>query len=81
MSALRELAAVGDDDGLGGLAALAADGLDGLDHLHAARDRAEDDVLAVEPVRLDRAQEELRAVGACATGRGTGTEVSAEARS
>ena len=64
------------------LAAAAAKRLDFLDDRHGRRlDRAEDDVLAVEPVRLDRAQEELRAVGACATGRGTGTEVSAEARS
>eukprot|EP00962_Isochrysis_galbana_P029193 scaffold9322_cov120-Isochrysis_galbana.AAC.5 len=61
---LRELAAVADDHRLGCLARLGADGLDGLDHIQALGDVPEDDVLAVEPVRLDRAQEELRAVGA-----------------
>ena len=54
-------------DRLGGGAGLAADGLAGLDDLHALGDRAEDDVLAVEPVRLDGAQEELGAVGAGAS--------------
>ena len=54
----RELAAVRDDDRLGGGAALAADGLAGLDDLHARGHGAEDDVLAVEPVGLDRAEEE-----------------------
>merc|ERR1740136_526934 len=61
---LRELTAVGDDDGLGGLAALAADSLNRLDHVHASGDGAEDHVLPVEPVRLDSTEEELRAVGA-----------------
>ena len=54
-------------DRLGGGAGLAADGLAGLHDLHALGDRAEDDVLAVKPVGLDGAQEELRAVGAGAS--------------
>ena len=53
-----ELAAVGDDDRLGGRAGPRADGLDLLDDVHALGHGAEDDVLAVEPVGLDRAEEE-----------------------
>ena len=53
-----ELAAVGDDDRLGGRARARADGLDLLDDVHALGHGAEDDVLAVEPVGLDRAEEE-----------------------
>ena len=34
--------------------------LNGLDHVHATGDVAEDDVLAVEPVRLDRAPGRVR---------------------
>ena len=55
---LRELAAVGDDDRLGRRAGPRADGLDLLDDVHALGHGAEDDVLAVEPVGLDRAEEE-----------------------
>ena len=53
-----ELAAVGDHDRLGGRARARADGLDLLDDVHALGHGAEDDVLAVEPVGLDRAEEE-----------------------
>ena len=53
-----ELAAVGDDDRLQGRAGARADGLDLLDDVHALGHGAEDDVLAVEPVGLDRAEEE-----------------------
>jgi len=59
---LRQLAAVGDHDVRGGLAALRALALDGLDDVHAIDDTAEDDVLAVQPLRLHGADEELRAV-------------------
>ena len=59
---LGDLARVSDDDRLGGLAALGAEGLNGLDHLKALRDISEHNVLAVEPVGLDGAEEELRAV-------------------
>ena len=38
LAGLGELAAVGDDDGLGGLAGGGADGLDRLDDLHALGD-------------------------------------------
>ena len=53
-----ELAAVGDHDRLGRRARARADGLDLLDDVHALGHGAEDDVLAVEPVGLDRAEEE-----------------------
>ena len=53
-----ELAAVGDHDRLGRRAGPRADGLDLLDDVHALGHGAEDDVLAVEPVGLDRAEEE-----------------------
>ena len=52
-----------DHDGLGGGTRLAADRLNRLDNLHAPGDGAEHDVLAVEPVGLDSAEEELGAVG------------------
>ena len=42
---------------------LGAEAFDLLHDVHAFDDLAEDDVLAVEPGRLDRAEEELRAVG------------------
>jgi len=61
---LTELSAVGNDDGRTGGSRLGADSLDGLDDVHAAGDSAVDDVLAVEPVGLDGAEEELGAVGA-----------------
>ena len=57
-----ELARLGDLDRLAGLAALGAHGLHLLHDVHALGHGAEDDVLAVEPVGLDGAQEELRAV-------------------
>lgn len=60
---LRQLSAVGDDHLLGGLAALAAVTLDLLDDLHSLNDVAEHDVTLVQPGRLHRADEELRAVG------------------
>jgi hypothetical protein len=60
---LRELAAVGDLDLLGGAAGAGPDLLDGLDDVHALDDLAEDDVLAVEPGGGDGADEELGAVG------------------
>mmetsp|Transcript_28683 Transcript_28683/g.82417 ORF Transcript_28683/g.82417 Transcript_28683/m.82417 type:complete len:244 (-) Transcript_28683:38-769(-) len=44
------------------LAALGADGLHRRHHVHALQDLAEDHVLAVEPGRLDRRDEELGAV-------------------
>mmetsp|Transcript_31747 Transcript_31747/g.94331 ORF Transcript_31747/g.94331 Transcript_31747/m.94331 type:complete len:221 (+) Transcript_31747:184-846(+) len=61
-SARSELAAVRDDHGRGGLAGLGAHGLDLLHHVHALAHLAEDAVLPVEPRRLHRAEEELRAV-------------------
>ena len=58
------MTAVYDDAGLGGGAGLAADTLEVVENLHcAARDLAEHAVLAVEPVALDEAHEELRSVG------------------
>ena len=56
-----------DHDRLRGGAGLAADGLAGLHDFHALGDGAEHNVLAVEPVGLDGAEEELRAVGAGAS--------------
>lgn len=59
---LRKLTAVGDDDlGLGGTGGGTV-GLDLLDDVHAVDDRAEDDVLAVQPRGLLSADEELGAV-------------------
>ena len=57
---LRELSAVGDNDGLGCLAAAAADALNSLDDLHALGHVAEHNVLAVQPGGGDSAEEELR---------------------
>mmetsp|Transcript_37546 Transcript_37546/g.97103 ORF Transcript_37546/g.97103 Transcript_37546/m.97103 type:complete len:224 (-) Transcript_37546:24-695(-) len=59
-----ELAAVRDHHRLAGLPLLRPDRLDGLDSFHALGDRPEDDMLAVKPRSLDRAQEELGSVGA-----------------
>jgi hypothetical protein len=56
------LAAISNGDLLGGLAALGTIGIDLLDDLHAFDDLTEDDVLAVQPLGLGRAHEELRAV-------------------
>jgi len=61
---LLDLTAVSDDDVLGRRAVLRSDGLDLLDDIESLRDRSEDDVLTVEPLRLGRAEEELRSVGA-----------------
>ena len=61
---LGDLSAVGDDDGFGGGPRAAANLFNGFDDVHAARDFPKHDVLAVEPVRLDGAQEELRAIRA-----------------
>ena len=75
---LGELAAVGNDDRLGGLAALGAERLDGLDHLKALGHIPKDDVLAVEPVGFDGAEEELRAVrvgAGVSHGQGSGARV------
>jgi len=58
-----ELTAVGDDDGLGGLSGLGADGLDVLDDIEALHNGAKDAVLAIKPLGLDSAQEELGSVG------------------
>lgn len=59
---LRKLTAVGDDDlGLGGTGGGTV-GLDLLDDVHAVDDRAEDNVLAVQPRGLLSADEELGAV-------------------
>jgi len=57
------LATVFDDNLLGGFAALRAEGLDLLDNVHALDDLAEHDVLAVQPLGLGGANEELRAIG------------------
>jgi len=56
------LPAVGHNDFLAGLARLGTKGLHLLDDIHALDDLAEDDVLAVQPLRLGRAQEKLAAV-------------------
>lgn len=54
------LSAVGDNDLRAASAALAADGLDLFYDVHAFDDRAENNVLIVEPRSLDGAQEELK---------------------
>ena len=59
---LAQLSTVSNDDGGRSLAALGSDALDGFDNVHALDDLAEDHVLAVQPLGLHRAQEELRAV-------------------
>merc|ERR1712039_1000483 len=60
---LSKLAAISNDHGLGCLARLGAHALDFLYNVHALRHAAEDDVLAIQPGCLHRAQEELRSVG------------------
>ena len=57
------LATVSDDDLLGGLAGLGAKALDLLDNVHALDDLAEHDVLAIQPLGLGSAEEELASVG------------------
>ena len=54
---------VGDDDRLGGPAGAGSDLLYLLDDVHPLDDLSEHDVLSVEPLRLRRADEELRSVG------------------
>merc|ERR550514_2087544 len=67
------LAARVDHDLRRGRAGLRADALDGLDNVHALRDASKHDMLAVKPVGLDGAEEELRAVGVRASvGHGQG---------
>mmetsp|Transcript_33279 Transcript_33279/g.87574 ORF Transcript_33279/g.87574 Transcript_33279/m.87574 type:complete len:232 (+) Transcript_33279:470-1165(+) len=61
-----QFAAVLDDYLLARRATRAANSLDCLHDIHALDHLAEDDVLAIEPGRLCRAQKELRAVGAWA---------------
>merc|ERR1711862_1006000 len=56
-------ATVSDFNFLRTFARLRADCLDCLDHVHALGHRAEDHVLAIEPIRLHCAKEELGAVG------------------
>mmetsp|Transcript_29599 Transcript_29599/g.76476 ORF Transcript_29599/g.76476 Transcript_29599/m.76476 type:complete len:228 (-) Transcript_29599:39-722(-) len=59
-----ELTRINNRHLLRGLAALAADGLDSLDDRHRFLcDFTEDDMAPIEPLRLNRADEELRAVG------------------
>lgn len=59
---LRELPAVGNGDLLARLAVFGAAALHGLHHVHPLLDAAEDDVLAVQPLGLGSADEELGAV-------------------
>lgn len=56
---LRQLPALGDDDRLARAAGRRTERLDLLDDVHALDYLAEDDVLAVEPGRLDGAEELL----------------------
>jgi len=58
-----QLATGGDHDLLAAFSRVGADLLHGLDDVHAAGYGAEHDVLAVEPVSLDGAEEELGSVG------------------
>ena len=53
---------VGDHNILVGPATLRSERFDLLDKVHALVDLAEDDVLAIQPLGLGRAQEELRPV-------------------
>ena len=57
------LATVSNNDLLLGLAILRSERFHLLDNVHALDDLAENDVLAVQPLGLGRAQEELGAVG------------------
>ena len=67
-----QLAAVGDLDGRRRFTRPRPVPLHLLDDIHPFRHRAEDDVLAVQPLRLDGAQEELGACGERKEGRGGG---------
>merc|ERR1712004_275448 len=57
------LAAVSDLDFLSGRARVGADLLNRVNDIHAADDAAEHNVLAIQPSGLNRAEEELGAVG------------------
>ena len=67
-----QLAAVGDLDGRRRFTRPRPVPLHLLDDVHPFRHRAEDDVLSVQPLRLDGAQEELGACGERKEGRGGG---------
>lgn len=58
-----QLSAVGDDDTLSSGSGLSANRFDLWHNLFALGDRAEDDMLAIQPLCLGRADEELRPVG------------------
>jgi len=73
-----ELAAVSNDNLLGSLAVGASDLLNNLHNVHTLGHAAENNVLAIEPLSLDSAKEELGAVGPGASvrhGENTGTGV------
>ena len=55
-----KLTTVRNYNGFACLSAGAAKALDLLDYIHALGDTAKDDVLAIQPVSLDCAQEELQ---------------------
>ena len=57
---LRQLATVSNNDRLASLATGAAKGFNLLNYIHALGDTAKDNVLAVQPLGLDCAQEELQ---------------------
>merc|ERR1711997_1315355 len=59
----RQLPTVCNDDWLGSLTRLRSDCLYLLDDVHALGNGAKDDMLAIEPLRLNCTEEELRAVG------------------
>lgn len=58
-----QLAAICDDDTLGSRSRLSADRFDLLHNLLALSNSAENDMLAIQPGCLGRADEELRSVG------------------
>ena len=58
-----DLSAVFDDNLFGGSTTSRTKRFDFPDDLHALHDGAEDDVLAVQPLRLDGADEELGTIG------------------
>ena len=57
-----ELAAICDDDLFRSLSAAASKLFEFLDDIHALNDTSENDMVSVEPVRLCRADEKLRAI-------------------
>merc|ERR1719244_175633 len=73
-----ENARVGDQDLPAGSPRFAPDRLDLLDNVHAGSDAPENNVLAVQPRRLGRAEEELASVGVGASvghGEAAGSDV------